>query len=136
MREFNVIGDCRKEENYIVDITEKINQITKLVVEGKYFAINRARQYGKTTTIRFLSEKLKEKYIVIRTTFEGLSDVVFENDKNFNMNFIKKIIGSLKTASIDKSVISDLENNRKNLMNIDDLGDEITKFTLEYCNKI
>lgn len=54
MKEFNITGLCIPEMHYMVDISEKINEIKKLVFKGKYFTINRARQYGKTTVINQL----------------------------------------------------------------------------------
>ncbi len=40
---------------------------------GKYFVINRGRQYGKTTTLMVLAEYLKDDYMLC----EGLSDDEF-----------------------------------------------------------
>ena len=51
MKKFNVTGLCTPEEDYMVDISGKIAQIKKLVDSRSYFTINRARQYGKTTTL-------------------------------------------------------------------------------------
>lgn len=47
---FNVNGICYPNEHYMVNIDSKLAQIKQLVDEKKYFVINRARQYGKTTT--------------------------------------------------------------------------------------
>lgn len=54
MKEFNTTAICIPELHYMVDTTEKIRQIEKLIAHGDYFTINRARQYGKTTTISTL----------------------------------------------------------------------------------
>ncbi|MCL2026440.1 MAG: hypothetical protein FWG92_06515, partial [Leptospirales bacterium] len=51
MRKFNVTGVCVPEDHYMADTGEKIAKIIKLVNDGNYFSINRARQYGKTTTL-------------------------------------------------------------------------------------
>ena len=50
-RYFNVNGACFPDEHYMVDLTSRLIQIRKLVDDGKYFVINRARQYGKTTML-------------------------------------------------------------------------------------
>ena len=50
MKEFNDTGTCIPEMHYMVEITKKLNKIIDLVQKGKYFVINRPRQYGKTTT--------------------------------------------------------------------------------------
>ena len=56
MRRFNVTGVCVPEEDYMVDISGKLAQIRKLVDDRSYFSINRARQYGKTTTLSLLKK--------------------------------------------------------------------------------
>lgn len=54
MKEFNTTAVCVSNKHYMVDITERVNEIKRLVDAGKYFTINRARQYGKTTTLTAL----------------------------------------------------------------------------------
>jgi len=61
MREFNVTGLCIPGKHYMVDISEKVRQTATMVEKGQYFTINRARQYGKTTTIRQLEKVLLER---------------------------------------------------------------------------
>ena len=57
MKEFNTTGICNPEKHYMVDISGRIKKIKlDLVDKGKYFCINRARQYGKTTTISALKK--------------------------------------------------------------------------------
>lgn len=51
MKSFNTTGLCIPSKHYMVDTTNKINEIIKLIEQEKYFTINRARQYGKTTTL-------------------------------------------------------------------------------------
>ena len=50
MRRFNVTGTCVGAEHYMVDISGKLDEIEKLIELRHYFTINRAKQYGKTTT--------------------------------------------------------------------------------------
>lgn len=48
-KRFCVTGICIPGKNYMVDISERLDQIVKEYIEqGSYFIINRARQYGKT----------------------------------------------------------------------------------------
>ena len=51
MKEFNTTAVCIPSKHYMADISERVAEIKKLIDAGKYFAINRARQYGKTTTL-------------------------------------------------------------------------------------
>ncbi len=131
MREFNVTGSCNREEHYMVDISGKIEKIATLVNRGKYFTINRARQYGKTTTIQFLEENLRDNYVVLRTTFEGLSDVIFESDRNFNKNFIETTAQILEKTKVDASIIQDWLD-KSSVDTVKKLGDKIEKL----CNSV
>lgn len=45
-----------------------------MVDRRDYFCINRGRQYGKTTTLRFLKKALESEYTVFSISFEGADD--------------------------------------------------------------
>ncbi len=47
--EFNDTGLCIPGRHYMADTSRKIEDIIRLVDKGKYFTINRPRQFGKTT---------------------------------------------------------------------------------------
>lgn len=69
---FNVTGPCIPLAHYMVDISKKIDHIiTEYVDAGAYFIINRARQYGKTTTLELLYKRLLGTSIVFKLSFEG-----------------------------------------------------------------
>ena len=69
MKRFNTTAVCIPSKHYMVDISDKVEQIKKLVDDGKYFTINRARQYGKTTTLAALKKILCNYYTVISLDF-------------------------------------------------------------------
>ncbi|MCM1221511.1 MAG: hypothetical protein NC548_44240 [Lachnospiraceae bacterium] len=48
---FNTIGICEPEKHYMVSLGQRLAQVKTLIDEGKYFTVNRARQFGKTTDI-------------------------------------------------------------------------------------
>lgn len=52
---FNVTADCKPDKHYMVNIENRLVKMKELVDKGAYFTINRARQYGKTTTLRALN---------------------------------------------------------------------------------
>jgi len=56
---FNVNGSCNPQIHYMIDLSERLSEIKKMVDAGEYFTINRARQYGKTTLLAALTEYLK-----------------------------------------------------------------------------
>lgn len=84
---FNTEGVCISDLHYMVDINRQLNEIKNLVDNGKYLTINRARQYGKTTTIRQLAQMLSPEYIVFSISFEGLDDYIYKNGSNFCQEF-------------------------------------------------
>lgn len=90
-RKFNIDGVCYPDEHYMVDLTERIREIKTLIDDKKYFVINRARQYGKTTTIRMLTRYLSTEYVVFSISFEGIGNVVYEDE----YTFCKRVCGLL-----------------------------------------
>ncbi|MCL2158924.1 MAG: AAA-like domain-containing protein, partial [Oscillospiraceae bacterium] len=102
MKRFNVTGVCVPEKHYMVDISGKIAQIKKLVDNGSYFTINRARQYGKTTTLNELEKNLANEYIVTSISFEGIGDIPFESDENFCKSFVDSVCRALRFTSASK----------------------------------
>ena len=82
-RRFNVNGVCYPDEHYMVNIDSKLAEIKELVDEKQYFVINRARQYGKTTTLNLLVKYLADQYTVFFISFEGLGGTAFETEAEF-----------------------------------------------------
>lgn len=110
----------------MVDISNKIEQIKKLIDNEFYFTINRPRQYGKTTTLNEINNRLKDLYLVINISFEGIGDVVFEDEKSFCNKFLKLIIKDL--AFVDKEESNRLENLSREINDIEELSEIIAKF--------
>lgn len=82
-KRFNITGSCNPERHYMVDTEKRFNAVKDLIDAGEYFTINRARQYGKTTTLRMIWRRLSNAYLIIDTSFEGVGDAVFENEATF-----------------------------------------------------
>lgn len=95
-RVFNVSGDCKPDLHYMVDITSKLEQIRAMVDNGQYFAINRARQFGKTTTLRALSGYLRHDYYPISMDFQTFGAGEFENENIFALSFARSFLRILK----------------------------------------
>lgn len=89
-KEFNVTGKCIAEQHYMADVSGKLAEGLEMVEKGKYFIINRPRQYGKTTTLYSLAAALRAKknYIVFNISFEGVGDLFFESEKRFSQGFL------------------------------------------------
>ncbi len=86
-KRFNVNGLCIPEEHYMVDISQRLTDIEKMVQRGEYFAINRGRQYGKTTTLSLLKKKLADRYVVFAISFEGLGDDAYSDSAEIVRTF-------------------------------------------------
>jgi len=127
MREFNVTGLCLPNQHYMVDISNKVSQIAAMVEKGQYFTINRARQYGKTTTLWLLDDELvKRGYSVAHISFEGIGDTPFENEKNFCKSIIEQIHDELKRRKT-KSFALWKDNSVVTFMKLDKFLDKMCK---------
>ncbi|MBR3312815.1 MAG: ATP-binding protein [Atopobiaceae bacterium] len=83
MREFNTTGLCVPRKHYMVDISGRVAQIRAMVERGDYFCINRARQYGKTTTLAALEDALAEDFTVASLDFQALGHADFATEGTF-----------------------------------------------------
>lgn len=101
---FNITGPCIPALHYMVDTSDKIDQILKDYIDkGVYFTVNRARQYGKTTTLELLFQKLQVGHIVLDISFEG--DDYDADNKLFIENFILSCEESLSRQCVAPEII-------------------------------
>ena len=107
-KRFNITADCKPKLHYMVDLTSRLAQIKEYVDRGEYFTINRARQYGKTTTLRALKEYLKDSYYVISMDFQmQMSEAKFRSENAFSIAFAKAFISLLQ--NLDTAACAELE---------------------------
>ncbi len=74
MKKFNTTAVCIPSKHYMVDLSKRVEEIKKLVDAGKYFTINRARQYGKTrdqTRTDVIVDYLGQRYIIELKIWRG-----------------------------------------------------------------
>lgn len=76
----------------MVDLTSRLQQIRVMVDDEKYFAINRGRQYGKTTVLTALAEYLQEEYTVVSMDFQTMSYATFDNEASFVAAFSEELL--------------------------------------------
>ena len=110
MKRFNITGTCIPEKNYMVDISEKLEQIICMIEENEYFTINCARQCGKTTTLFLLNRKLKNDYLIIRLSFEGISSESFQSGESFVQMFTELVGERLKKTNCPVSLLTEWVN--------------------------
>lgn len=90
-KSFNTTGSCNPDWHYMVDTSKKLEQIEVLIHQGKYFTINRARQFGKTTTMNALLRRLSDKYFVIKISFEGFGPDSYKSETSFVRAFMNVV---------------------------------------------
>ena len=131
-KRFNTVGLCIPNMHYMVNIDNKLEKIKMLIDRKDYFVINRPRQYGKTTTMYMLEQMLKEEYLVISVSFEGIGDSAFLSEEAFSKIFIDLITDSLEF--VDDNLAETLSSQSKEIQNLRDLSKAITNF-IKKCNK-
>ena len=113
MKEFNITGTCIPERNFMVDTTDKINKTLTLIEKGKYFIINRPRQYGKTTSLSLLRRKLLKIniFLPVRISFEGIGESPFETPEKFCPSFLSYLTNdtNIKKNSYSELFLSKIE---------------------------
>ncbi len=125
-KKFNTTGVCISEQNYMVDINNRIDAIvTDYINEGKYFTVNRARQYGKTTMLYLLEQRLKEQYLVVRISFEA-ADEMFVSLYTLAAGLVRKFNRVLKTQKVKQSLVADWSQPISEQFPLDDLSERIT----------
>ncbi len=108
---FNVNGACKPNVHYMVDLTTRIEAIKSMIDKGQYFTINRARQYGKTTTLRLLANFLKTNYEVVSLDFQKISSLAFESEQSFVATFAEELLdcGVIFPENVEKKLVSFVE---------------------------
>jgi hypothetical protein len=125
-RKFNITGSCNPDRHYMVDVDAKIEAIVQdYIMKGEYFAINRARQYGKTTTLALLRRRLADECRVIKMSFEG-AESYFTSIENLVEGICLNVVGLLGRSNEKYSEIWKRDVNPK--FPLDDLSTRITEF--------
>lgn len=111
MKKFNTTVVCVPSKHYMVDLSDRVAEIKKLVDDGKYFTINRARQYGKTTTLTALKRVLTKEYTVLSLDFQGIGNGAFMNEALFSQAMARIVIDAheFENVSIPEDTIRALK---------------------------
>ncbi len=113
----------------MVDTEKRFDAVKDLIDKGEYFTINRARQYGKTTTLNLIWKRMSEQYIVVPLSFEGIDDSAFASHEAFVKMFARQM--ARKLSSFNKEGDWSTMWSESTLSNLDDLSALIT----EFCQK-
>ena len=135
-KEFNITGKCYRDRHYMADASKKLEQTLKMVERGDYFIINRPRQYGKTTTLYAIAERLNqmENYLTFNISFEGIGYDIFQEEQKFCIGFVELLA---TYAEINDSHLSDwLIKKVPETNDIRTLSSVITQFINQTTKKI
>ncbi len=112
-KRFNVNGICYPDEHYMINLDSRVEKIIQdLVLQNKYFTINRARQYGKTTTLDLLYRRLAENFSVFLLSFEDMGSASFSDEHQFCRTFLRLLKTQIDygmTAGIPEDVSKEME---------------------------
>ena len=135
-KKFNITGLCFPKEHYMADVSNKLKQALDMIDEGLYFIINRPRQYGKTTTLYTLADTLRQTgdYIVLNTSFEGIGDIIFNNEENFSAGFVR--ILEKYSSAYAKDLVGFLKTQNGKIKDLDTLSDMLTEFVSKTDKKV
>lgn len=126
-KKFCITGTCIPEKNYMVDLRERIDKIVRDYVEnGQYFTINRARQYGKTTTLYLLERRLQREYLVISLSFES-ADEYFESLENLAEGLFLDIGVCLQEQKVAEEILEEWKQPLSDKFPMRSLGTKISK---------
>ena len=135
MKQFNTTAVCIPSKHYMVDLSERVKEIKKLVDDGKYFTINRARQYGKTTTIDALSKTLLSDYEVAGLSFEGIGNAGFKTEQSFVKAFARKLKREFRNGLIVpeniKQQVQEFIDRKEEKAELDELFDLLQEWCYE-----
>ena len=136
IKKFNDVGLCFPEDHFMANITEKVKATYKMVEEGAYFIINRPRQYGKTTMLNTLRDKLlaSDEYMPFSMSFEGISEQNFLDELHLARGFVRLLAQSIE--DVDPDTAAELSASGMSLMNFDDLSNFITNFAKQSDKKM
>lgn len=89
---FNTAAVCIPARHYMVNIDGRLKEIKSLIDSGQYFTINRARQYGKTTTLMALEQYLRKEYYVVFMDFQMFGAGQFKDENIFARSFARSFL--------------------------------------------
>ena len=76
-RYFNTAGPCNRDKHYMLEASSRLRGVERLIDMEQYFVIHAARQSGKTTYLKDLTQRLNEsgKYYAAYCSLESLQRI-------------------------------------------------------------
>ena len=135
-KEFNVTGNCYRDLHYMMDNRAKLASVIDLIERGKYFTINRPRQYGKTTTLFALQDILETHpdYLPIRLDLQGTDAAAFTSDGALAATLMQKLRKALRVHH--PALAQVLQDLAPTIRTMDDLSEAITDLVAQAQPKL
>lgn len=128
-KEFNITGSCNPEWHYMVDTRKRFEAVEALIERGKYFTINRARQYGKTTTLDMIWRRMSENYVVIPLSFEPVGNSAYVSEEALVSTFSKMMAAKMNSLMQDVALANIWKGSAAKTL------DELSLVITEFCRK-
>ncbi len=103
------------EIHYMVNLESRLSLIKQMIDQGKFFTINRGRQYGKTTTLKALKKYLSCSYAVVSVDFQGVSVSEFGEEHSFVKALARELL--MRNRNVFTSAVVDELNRIKSESN-------------------
>ena len=133
-KRFNTAVTCNPDLHYMVDTTNKMNVFERLIDDKCYFTITRARQFGKTSSLKWIYNNLNSKYLVVSISFEDTENENWVSNETFYRYFCNNLVNAFKEDELTKNVENEKFWNdamQVDKPNFDMLSSKIT----EFCKK-
>ncbi|HLP48128.1 MAG TPA: AAA-like domain-containing protein [Candidatus Kapabacteria bacterium] len=130
-RIFNTTGTCIPTRHFMADVSGKVDRVMEMIDNGFYFTINRPRQYGKTTMMYLLFQRMQKNkdYLPIDISFEGIGASTYASASRFIPAVLDLLSMRLEFME-EKEAVSLLEKNS----NIHDFG-KLSRFFTEFVRE-
>jgi hypothetical protein len=127
-KEFNDTGLCISNRHYMVDTSDKLKKIIAFIEKGKYFTINRPRQFGKTTILSLLAAQINQRddCMALKISFEGIDADSYQNQATFISIFLDMLIEEFEFLRLSM-LVNFTEQHRDAISNLPALSRFITK---------
>ena len=100
MKHFNIAGPCNVQDHYMINASTRLQGVEQLIDSKQYFVIHAARQSGKTTYLKDLTQRLNAegKYYALCCSLENTQNIV--DPKEGITRIVKKIENQFRISNI------------------------------------
>ena len=102
-KEFNTSVTCDPKMHYMVDVSKKMKVFENLIDKKKYFTITQARQFGKTSSLKWIYNNLNSRYLVVSISFEDTEEDDWISAATFYKTFCGYMATAFKTKILTKN---------------------------------